>query len=99
MRHQDTVSNEPRHVAEYCAWQIRAWFAANVSQQVADTIRIIYGGMMLMPSVSCSVSCDLGSVSAGNCADLGKQTDIDGFLVGGASLKPDFVQIITSMKK
>lgn len=63
--------------------QIRAWFAANVSQQVADTIRIIYGG----------------SVSAGNCADLGKQTDIDGFLVGGASLKPDFVQIITSMKK
>eukprot|EP00955_Chlamydomonas_euryale_P037652 350844-Chlamydomonas_euryale.AAC.4 len=28
-----------------------------------------------------------GSVSPDNCSDLGAQPDIDGFLVGGASLK------------
>lgn len=28
-----------------------------------------------------------GSVNAGNCEELAKQEDIDGFLVGGASLK------------
>lgn len=38
----------------------------------------------------------LGSVTAGNCVELGKQADIDGFLVGGASLKPDFVQIVNA---
>ena len=36
----------------------------------------------------------LGSVTADNCAELGKKPDIDGFLVGGASLKPDFLKII-----
>jgi hypothetical protein len=29
-----------------------------------------------------------GSVSPANCKDLAKEKDIDGFLVGGASLKP-----------
>ena len=29
----------------------------------------------------------LGSVSAGNCVELAAKPDIDGFLVGGASLK------------
>lgn len=28
-----------------------------------------------------------GSVSGSNCKELGGQTDVDGFLVGGASLK------------
>jgi len=28
-----------------------------------------------------------GSVNAANCAELAKKEDIDGFLVGGASLK------------
>ena len=31
-----------------------------------------------------------------NCKDLATQGDIDGFLVGGASLKPEFVEIINS---
>ncbi|KAI2637271.1 triose-phosphate isomerase-like protein [Xylaria nigripes] len=57
---------------------IREWLAKNVSQSVADETRILYGG----------------SVSEKNCKDLSKQKDIDGFLVGGASLKPDFVDII-----
>lgn len=51
---------------------IREWLAKNVSQSVADETRILYGG----------------SVSEKNCKDLSKQKDIDGFLVGGASLKP-----------
>eukprot|EP00274_Cyanoptyche_gloeocystis_P002400 CAMPEP_0196665402 /NCGR_PEP_ID=MMETSP1086-20130531/60968_1 /TAXON_ID=77921 /ORGANISM="Cyanoptyche gloeocystis , Strain SAG4.97" /LENGTH=250 /DNA_ID=CAMNT_0042002155 /DNA_START=83 /DNA_END=835 /DNA_ORIENTATION=- len=59
---------------------VRKWLAANVSQHVADTVRIIYGG----------------SVTAANCKDLSKMPDIDGFLVGGASLKPDFLPIINS---
>ena len=37
---------------------------------------------------------NLGSVTAENAAELAKKPDIDGFLVGGASLKPDFVKII-----
>ncbi|KAI0430458.1 triose-phosphate isomerase-like protein [Xylaria sp. FL1042] len=59
---------------------IRAWLAKNVSQSVADETRILYGG----------------SVSEKNCKDLSKEQDIDGFLVGGASLKPAFVDIINS---
>ena len=38
----------------------------------------------------------LGSVNAGNCVDLAAQKDIDGFLVGGASLTPDFLNIISA---
>lgn len=59
---------------------IRQWMTQNVSAEVASKIRIIYGG----------------SVSAANCNDLMKEKDIDGFLVGGASLKPDFEKIIMS---
>jgi triosephosphate isomerase len=51
-----------------------------VSEKAAEATRIIYGG----------------SVSEKNCKDLAKQPDIDGFLVGGASLKPAFVDIINS---
>ncbi|CAF5155039.1 unnamed protein product, partial [Rotaria sp. Silwood1] len=37
-----------------------------------------------------------GSVSGSNCKELAQQSDIDGFLVGGASLKPEFEQICKS---
>ncbi|MCJ1463513.1 triosephosphate isomerase [Pseudocyphellaria aurata] len=59
---------------------IRKWLSSAVSQEASDATRIIYGG----------------SVSDKNCKDLAKQNDIDGFLVGGASLKPAFVDIINS---
>lgn len=59
---------------------VREWLATNVSKEAAAATRIIYGG----------------SVTAGNCADLAQKADIDGFLVGGASLKPEFVDIIKS---
>ena len=58
--------------------QIRAFMASSVSPAVAENVRIVYGG----------------SVNAKNCDNLISKEDIDGFLVGGASLKPEFVQII-----
>ncbi|WRT68247.1 triose-phosphate isomerase [Kwoniella shivajii] len=62
--------------------QIRKWLAKRVTQSVADQTRIIYGG----------------SVNGKNCADLANAPDIDGFLVGGASLKPEFIDICNSHK-
>ena len=58
--------------------EIREWLHKNISPAVANETRIIYGG----------------SATASNCAELYAQPDINGFLVGGASLKPDFVKII-----
>uniref|UniRef100_A0A803LGJ7 Triosephosphate isomerase n=1 Tax=Chenopodium quinoa TaxID=63459 RepID=A0A803LGJ7_CHEQI len=61
---------------------VRDWLKKNVSEEVASKTRIIYGG----------------SVNGGNCAELAKKEDIDGFLVGGASLKgPEFATIINSV--
>ncbi|KAJ6707980.1 TRIOSEPHOSPHATE ISOMERASE [Salix viminalis] len=61
---------------------VRDWLKNNVSAEVASKTRIIYGG----------------SVNGGNCAELAKQKDIDGFLVGGASLKgPEFATIVNSV--
>lgn len=60
--------------------KLREWLSKNVNPDVAQTLRIIYGG----------------SVTAANAKDLAKEKDIDGFLVGGASLKPDFVQIVNA---
>ena len=42
------------------------------------------------------VSYFLGSVNAKNCRELATKSDVDGFLVGGASLKPEFIEIINS---
>ncbi|RWR76732.1 Triosephosphate isomerase [Cinnamomum micranthum f. kanehirae] len=60
--------------------ELRKWLKENVSAEVAETTRIIYGG----------------SVNGGNCKELAVQPDVDGFLVGGASLKPEFIDIIKS---
>ncbi len=64
--------------AEETHSQIRSWISNNVSPQVAKSIRIIYGG----------------SVKASNAKSLIKCPNIDGFLVGGASLLPEFSDII-----
>lgn len=61
---------------------LRGWFNENVNPQVADAIQIQYGG----------------SVTGANCKELAAQPDIDGFLVGGASLKPEFVTIVNARK-
>ncbi|EOA87480.1 triosephosphate isomerase [Exserohilum turcicum] len=59
---------------------LREWLAKEISPEASEKTRILYGG----------------SVSEKNCKELAKQPDIDGFLVGGASLKPAFVDIINS---
>lgn len=51
---------------------IRAWLKENVSEKAAEETRILYGG----------------SVTDKNSKELAQQPDVDGFLVGGASLKP-----------
>eukprot|EP00999_Lentomonas_sp_LEN2_P000210 NODE_1204_length_957_cov_22.206024_g1159_i0.p1 GENE.NODE_1204_length_957_cov_22.206024_g1159_i0~~NODE_1204_length_957_cov_22.206024_g1159_i0.p1 ORF type:complete len:271 (-),score=42.12 NODE_1204_length_957_cov_22.206024_g1159_i0:144-908(-) len=62
---------------------IRGWIKENISENVSKNVRIQYGG----------------SVKGKNSEDLAKQNDIDGFLVGGASLTPDFVTICNSFSK
>lgn len=61
---------------------IRTFLSQAVSPAVAENTRIIYGG----------------SVTAANCKELSTQPDVDGFLVGGASLKPEFVNIINARR-
>ena len=53
--------------------RIRAWFAERYDAGTAAGLRILYGG----------------SVKPENAAELLQQPDIDGALVGGASLDPD----------
>ncbi|XP_052746645.1 triosephosphate isomerase [Bicyclus anynana] len=56
---------------------LRSWLTSNTSSEVAENMRIQYGG----------------SVTASNAKELAACPDIDGFLVGGASLKPEFLDI------
>ena len=64
--------------AEEVCAGIRACIAEIYDEATAEAIRIQYGG----------------SVNAGNAAELFAQVDIDGGLVGGASLKADFGNIV-----
>ena len=62
---------------------IRECIASVYSQAAADGITIQYGG----------------SMNAGNAAELLAQPDVDGGLIGGASLKPnDFATIVAATK-
>jgi triosephosphate isomerase len=58
---------------------IRQWLKAQFGERTAEAIRVLYGG----------------SVKPDNVRDLMSKPDIDGALVGGASLKPDsFLPIV-----
>jgi len=60
------------------------WLAKKLGDDVAKATRIIYGG----------------SVKADNANELAGQADVDGFLVGGASLiANDFITIVNSATK
>lgn len=59
---------------------VRDWISENVSPEVAQNIRIQYGG----------------SMKGANAADLLAQPDIDGGLIGGASLKADFINCVNA---
>ena len=60
---------------------LRGWLVQNIGKEVGESVRIVYGG----------------SVNGHNAEDLSKMPDIDGFLVGGASLKPEFLTICTAI--
>jgi triosephosphate isomerase len=60
--------------------EIRSWLKREYGDQIASATRVIYGG----------------SVNGKNSEDLAQLADVDGFLVGGASLKPEFNSIIAS---
>lgn len=62
---------------EVCA-AIRAVIAEVYGKEVADEVRVQYGG----------------SVNGGNANELFNMGNIDGGLVGGASLKPEFASIV-----
>jgi triosephosphate isomerase len=62
--------------------QIRQWLAGHFTRAVADRMQILYGG----------------SVKPDNAGNLLSQADIDGALIGGASLKADsFLAIATAV--
>lgn len=66
-------------IAEEVHHMIRGWLEKSHSADVAATVRILYGG----------------SVKPDNIAQLMSQTDIDGALVGGASLDAEsFARIV-----
>merc|ERR1712224_185486 len=60
---------------------IRRLIREKASAAVAEAIRIQYGG----------------SANAANAAALSAKPDIDGFLVGGASLKPEIKDIVAAI--
>jgi triosephosphate isomerase len=63
---------------------LRATLAELYDEETADQIRILYGG----------------SMKPANADDLLQQPDVDGGLIGGASLKAaDFAQIISAAEK
>ena len=57
---------------------IRRLYGEMYGADAAATVRILYGG----------------SVTAANISEFLVHPDIDGALVGGASLKPEFVEIV-----
>ncbi len=66
------------HQANHVAASLRSYLKGMFGPEGAQTIRILYGG----------------SVSGANANEFLEEPEIDGALVGGASLKPsDFVQI------
>ena len=68
----------PEDAQEVCS-AIRTRLGELYSPQLADGVRVLYGG----------------SVKAGNVAGLMEMPDVDGGLVGGASIDPDeFVALV-----
>merc|ERR1712032_1673679 len=62
---------------------IREWIKKNVSEDIATATRIQYGG----------------SMKGANAQALLAQPDIDGGLIGSASLKADFFNVINGIPK
>jgi triosephosphate isomerase len=70
----------PADANRVIALSIRAPIAERYGEGVAQAVRVQYGG----------------SVTVDNIADFMAMPEIDGALVGGASLKPDYVDLVRS---
>ena len=66
-----TGENASREDAQEMAALVRSWFREHVSAEAAEAMPVLYGG----------------SVKPANIADYFSQPDIDGALIGGASLE------------
>ena len=69
--------------AQEVCGEIRSWLQATFGDTVAQATRVLYGG----------------SVKAANAAELMAKPDVDGALVGGASLKADDFAGIVNFQK
>lgn len=68
----------PADVNSIIGLTVRGMIAENYGEEIAQQVRIQYGG----------------SVNAENIASYMEMPDVDGALVGGASLKPGFVDLV-----
>ncbi|CAK9045485.1 unnamed protein product [Durusdinium trenchii] len=68
--------------AQDTQYQVRRCIRDECGAEIADSVRIIYGG----------------SANEKNCKALGELPDVDGFLVGGASLKPTFTESVPTLQ-
>lgn len=64
------MHHDTAHASQEVHAWLRGWLSDNVSGSVSASVRILYGG----------------SVKGANAPELSQKEDIDGFLVGGASL-------------
>lgn len=77
-------ASTPANAQEVTRDVVRAALASIIGKPAAERVRVLYGG----------------SVTAANAAEYFAQPDIDGALLGGASLKPDdFVAICAAAAK
>jgi triosephosphate isomerase len=70
-------------IANNVIHQIRQEYQALYGAEAASVVRILYGG----------------SVTSDNITEFMAYPDIDGALVGGASLKPDFTNIVRNSRQ
>lgn len=89
-------------VAYEPVWAIgtgRAATASGANAVIAETIRIPMAALFGADAAQATRVLYGGSVNGANAAEFFGQPDIDGALVGGASLKPEFVNIIEAAAK
>ena len=73
-----TGKTATKEQAEEVCWEIREYIKELYTQKVSEEIRILYGG----------------SVNGKNAKEIFSMPNIDGALVGGASLTDEFLEII-----